>query len=66
MPMKRVVRTNSNNVYLMTLADNRKNLQQQWYFDEVSKTIKSQQWKHLSLHMSGNHLYARATSSRWF
>jgi hypothetical protein len=42
MPMKRVARTDSNNVTLVTLANNRKNLQQQWYFDEVSKTIKSQ------------------------
>jgi hypothetical protein len=38
----RVARTDSNNLTLVTLASNRKNLQQQFYFDETTKTIKSQ------------------------
>jgi hypothetical protein len=41
MPMRRVAYTNSNNVTLVNIAANRKALTQQWYFDQVSKTIKS-------------------------
>jgi hypothetical protein len=64
MPMRRVVYTNSSNVTLYNL--NRRALTMQFYFDEKSKTIKSNQWKHLSLSMSGNNLMTQSTNSRWF
>lgn len=62
--MRRVAYTNSSNVTLYNL--NRRALTQQFYFDEKSKTIKSNQWKHLSLSMSGNNLMTQSTNSRWF
>jgi len=42
----------------------------QFYFDEVSKTIKSQQWKDRSITIQSNgrsyNLYMTTTNSRWF
>jgi hypothetical protein len=43
---------------------------QVWYFDQVSKTIKSQQWKSHSLDIQGNGASANVrctnTNSRWW
>jgi hypothetical protein len=43
---------------------------QQFYFDQVSKTIKSAQWRDRSLNIEGNgrayNLYMRGTNSRWW
>ena len=48
MPMQRVAECHgANNVWLKRWRKNA--MGQQWYFDEVSKTIKSQQWKSHSL-----------------
>jgi len=39
---------------------------QQWFFDQVSKTIKSVQFKDLSLDIRGGNAYAYKTDSRWY
>jgi hypothetical protein len=43
---------------------------QQWYFDGVSKTIRSQQWKGNSLTIDSNgrstNLRCTASNSRWW
>jgi hypothetical protein len=55
---------------LKRAAPLRNNLAQHFFFDEVSKTIKSQQWKDRSLTIQNNgrsnNLYMSPTNSRWF
>jgi len=69
MPMQRVVECwGANNIILSDYVKGR--LGQQFYFDQVSKTIKSQQWKDRSITISGNgrsfSVYMTTTNSRWF
>jgi hypothetical protein len=69
MPMQRVIECHgANNVWLKRWRKNA--LGQQWYFDEVSKTIKSQQWKSHSLDIQGNgsssNVRCTTTNSRWW
>lgn len=65
LPMQRVVEAiGANNLVIKTYAKNRR--AQQFAFDPVSKTIKSQQWKGYSIQASGNNLHVRPTTSRWF
>lgn len=67
MPMNRVVTTqNGNNMQIRTLSDDRNDNKQKWFFDNVSKTIKSRQWPDKSITVSGGWLYMRPTNSRWF
>jgi hypothetical protein len=39
---------------------------QRWYFDQASKTIKSVQFKDLSIDIRGGNAYAYKTDSRWY
>jgi hypothetical protein len=69
MPMKRVAECiSANNVVIKRWAKGR--TAQLFFFDSVSKTIKSQQWKHVSLDISGNgsssNLRMTTTNSRWW
>jgi bacillopeptidase F (M6 metalloprotease family) len=69
LPMQRVAECHgANNVWLRRWRKNA--LGQQWYFDEVTKTIKSQQWKSHSLDIQGNGASANVrcttTNSRWW
>jgi hypothetical protein len=65
MPMQRVMEAvGANNVVLKQWTKNR--VAQQFFFDGVSKTIKSQQWKGRSMEFSGNNLRLHPTNSRWF
>jgi hypothetical protein len=65
MPMQRVMEAvGANNVVLKRWVRNR--IAQQFYFDGVSKTIKSKQWTGYSMDMQGNNLRLRSTNSRWF
>jgi len=54
----------ANNVVLKKYVKNR--LGQQFFFDQKSRTVKSQQWKGYSLNKSGNSLTVKSTNSRWF
>jgi hypothetical protein len=69
MPMKRVIECHgANNVWLKRW---RKNVTaQQWYFDEVSKTIKNNHWKSHSLDIQSNgnsaNVRCTTTNSRWW
>jgi hypothetical protein len=64
MPMQRVMEAvGANNIVLRSWVKNR--VAQQFYFDGVSKTVKSQQWKGHSMDMQGNNLRLRGTNSRW-
>jgi hypothetical protein len=69
MPMQRVIECHgANNVWLKRW---RKNVTaQQWYFDEVSKTLKNNQWKSHSLDIQGNgasaNIRCTTTNSRWW
>jgi len=40
--------------------------EQQWFFDQVSKTIKSVKFKDLSMDIRGGNVYAYKTDSRWY
>jgi hypothetical protein len=69
MPMKRVAEcVGANNVMQKTLRTNVKG--QQWYFDQVSKTIKNNQWKSHSLDIQSNggstNMRCTTTNSRWW
>jgi hypothetical protein len=70
MPMRRVMRCHGGGwIHLNRWVKNRQD--QLFYFDGVSKTIKSQQWKNYAIekHSNGGHPYMRATSnvnSRWW
>jgi hypothetical protein len=69
MPMQRIAECHGgNNVWLKRW---RKNVAaQQWYFDEVSKTIKNNYWKSHSLDIQGNgsstNMRCTTTNSRWW
>jgi hypothetical protein len=59
----------ANALYLRDYKKGR--LGQQFYFDEVSKTIKSQQWRDRSITLRNNgkrltDLHMTTTNSRWF
>jgi hypothetical protein len=67
--MQRIVECHgANNVWLKRWRNNVK--AQQWYFDEVSKTIKNNYWKSHSLEIQGNGGSSNArcagTNSRWW
>jgi len=62
--MQRVLETNSGNVYQATWRKNY--IRQLWWFDQVSKTIKSEQWKDRGLAKSGANLVVQVTNSRWW
>jgi len=67
--MKRIVECNGgNNIRLADYVKGRRN--QQFFYDEKSKTIKSQQWQDRSLSIQGNgrsfNLRAERTTSRWW
>jgi hypothetical protein len=65
MPMQRVMEAvGANNIVIKRWVKNR--TAQQFYFDPISKTVKSQQWKAYSMDMQGNNLRLRTTNSRWF
>jgi len=70
LPMNRVAECiGANNVVLKRW---RKNVtQQQFYFDEVSKTIRSQTWKNYGMQIqsnggSANLRFSSAIKSRWW
>jgi hypothetical protein len=69
MPMRRIAECHgANNVWLKRW---RKNVAaQQWFFDEVSKTIKNNYWKSHSLDIQGNggstNIRCTTTNSRWW
>jgi hypothetical protein len=69
LPMQRVLECHgANNIWLKRY---RKNVPaQQFYFDEVSKTVKSQQWKDRSLTIQSrggsSNLHMTTTDSRWW
>ena len=52
LPMKKVIQTNSSTLTIKDRPSSPR-LTQQFFFDEVSKTIKSQQWKHISIYQNG-------------
>lgn len=69
LPMERVVECwGASNIILSDLVNGK--LGQQFFYDGVSKTIKSQQWKDRSLTIQSNgrsaNLYMTTTNSRWF
>lgn len=65
LPMQRVMEAvGANNVVIKQYYKNR--IAQQFYFDPISKTVKSQQWKSYSMDMQGSNLALRVTNSRWF
>jgi hypothetical protein len=70
MPMKRVAECHgANNIWLKRYAKGR--VAQQFFFDGVSKTIRSQQWKNYAMEIqsSGRNANLRMTSginSRWW
>jgi hypothetical protein len=69
MPMKRVVECwGANNIILSDYVKDKRG--QQFWFDEKSKTIKSQQWQDRSLTIQSNgnsyNLYMTTTNSRWW
>jgi len=65
MPMGRVAEAiSANNVTLKKYVKGR--IAQQFFFDGITKTVRSQQWKNRSLDKQGNNLTLRPTNSRWF
>jgi hypothetical protein len=69
MPMQRVIECHgANNVWLKRWRKNAR--AQQWYFDEVSKTIKNNNWKSHSLDIQSNggssNIRCTTTNSRWW
>jgi hypothetical protein len=67
--MRRVAEcVSANNVVIRRYVKGR--TAQQFFFDGVSKTIKSQQWKHVSFDIAGNgkssNLRMTTTNSRWW
>jgi hypothetical protein len=64
LPMQRVMEaTGANNVVLKKYAKGR--IAQQFFFDPVSKTIKSKQWTSYCMEQSGTSLTLRSSTSRW-
>jgi hypothetical protein len=69
MPMQRIAECHgANNVWLKRW---RRNVRaQQWYFDEVSKTLKNNYWKTHSLDIQSNgnssNIRCTRTNSRWW
>jgi hypothetical protein len=69
LPFQRIAECHgANNVWLKRW---RKNVAaQQWYFDEVSKTIKNNYWKSHSLDIQSNggstNIRCTTTNSRWW
>ena len=69
LPFQRVIECHgANNVWLKRW---RRNVRaQQWYFDEVSKTIKNNNWKSHSLDIQSNggstNVRCTTTNSRWW
>jgi hypothetical protein len=67
LPMKRVLSTpNASSVRINTLHEQRTDKKQQWWFDEKTKTIRSNNWKNYALSMSGSSLNMAVQNSRWF
>jgi hypothetical protein len=69
MPMQRVAECHgANNVWLKRWRKN--TTAQQWYFDEVSKTLKNNHWKSHSLDIQSNggstNVRCTTTNSRWW
>jgi hypothetical protein len=69
LPMKRVAEcVGANNINLKRWRKNVKG--QQWYFDQVTKTLKNNQWKSHSLDIQSNggstNLRCTTTNSRWW
>jgi hypothetical protein len=69
MPMQRVMECHgANNVWLKRWRNNVK--AQQWYFDEVSKTVKNNNWRSHSLDIQSNggstNIRCTTTNSRWW
>lgn len=69
LPMKRVIEAiGANNLVIKSLVRNR--LAQQFFFDQSTKTIKSQQWKTYSMNIqsngNSNNLQVYTTNSRWW
>ena len=70
LPMKRVAECHgANNLWLRRWRKN--TIAQQFYFDEVSKTIRSQQWKNYALEIqsnggSTNLRFTSGITSRWW
>lgn len=65
LPMNRVAEAvGASNIVLKRYAKNR--VAQQFFFDAVSKTIKSQQWKGRSFKMNGSNLQLYPTDARWW
>ena len=65
LPMKRFAEcVGASNVQIRRYVKNRK--AQEWFFDPVSKTIKSNNWKSHSLNLQGNNIRCLATNSRWW
>jgi len=67
--MKRIIECiGANNVTLKRWRNNVR--QQQWYFDNVSKTIKNNYWKSHSLDIQSNggstNIRCTTTNSRWW
>jgi len=67
--MKRVAELHgANNIWLKRFAYGRTS--QQYFFDGVSKTVKSQQYKDRSLNIqsngNGSNLHMTTTNSRWW
>jgi hypothetical protein len=69
LPFKRVAECHgANNVWLRRWRKN--TTAQQWYFDQVSKTIKNNHWKSHSLDIQSNggstNIRCTTTNSRWW
>jgi hypothetical protein len=69
LPFQRVAECHgANNVWLKRWRNNVR--AQQWYFDEVSKTIKNNYWKSHSLDIQSNggstNIRCTTTNSRWW
>jgi hypothetical protein len=63
--MQRVMEAvGANNVVLKQYAHGR--IAQQFFFDKVTKTVKSKQWSNRSMNIHGNNLNLSPTNSRWF
>lgn len=72
MPMQRMVTSNGNNIYLSDYKEG--NTAQQFYFDEKSKTLRSQKYKirstnkalNIGNHGRGYNLDMSSPTSRWW
>jgi len=69
LPFNRVAECHgANNVWLRRWRKN--TTAQQWWFDEVSKTVRNNQWKNYALEIqsngNSNNLRAAGVNSRWW